>query len=59
NRDLWVGWSYWVAGDWWSASEPLNIQPTAAGDRPQLAGLKPYLMDFSASSSTCPALRSQ
>ncbi|MBB4955435.1 endoglucanase [Agrobacterium vitis] len=57
NRDLWVGWAYWVAGDWWAASEPLNIQPTASGDRPQLAGLKPYLMDFSASSSTCPALQ--
>lgn len=56
NRDLWVGWSYWVAGDWWPPSEPLNIQPTASGDRPQLAGLKPYLMDFSASSSTCAAL---
>lgn len=56
NRDLWVGWAYWVAGDWWSPEEPLNIQPTASGDRPQLAGLKPYLMDFSATSSTCPAL---
>jgi endoglucanase len=57
NRDLWVGWAYWVAGDWWSPKEPLNIQPGPSGDRPQLAGLKPYLMDFSASSSTCPALQ--
>jgi endoglucanase len=57
NRDLWVGWSYWVAGDWWAPTEPLNIQPTAMGDRAQLAGLKPYLMDFSASSATCPALK--
>ncbi|THF47008.1 glycoside hydrolase family 5 protein [Allorhizobium terrae] len=56
NRDLWVGWAYWVAGDWWSPKEPLNIQPGPSGDRPQLAGLKPFLMDFSASSSTCPAL---
>jgi endoglucanase len=39
NRDVWMGWSYWVAGDWWPESEALNIQPTQAGDRPQLAGL--------------------
>lgn len=56
NRDLWTGWSYWVAGDWWPESEALNIQPTASGDRPQLAGLSPFLKDFSAASATCPAL---
>lgn len=56
NRDIWTGWSYWVAGDWWPESEELNIQPTAAGDRPQLAGLASYLKDFSAASSRCPAI---
>lgn len=56
NRDIWTGWSYWVAGDWWPDSEELNIQPTASGDRPQLRGLAPFLKDFSASSAVCPAL---
>ena len=39
NRDAWIGWTYWAAGDWWPASEALNIQPTPEGDRPQLATL--------------------
>lgn len=56
NRDLWTGWAYWAAGDWWPEAEALNIQPTASGDRAQLAGLSRYLKDFSASSGTCAAL---
>ena len=36
---VWTGWTYWAAGDWWPADEPLNIQPTEEGDRPQLASL--------------------
>ncbi len=56
NRDLWVGWAYWVAGDWWPPSEALNIQPTIEGDRPQLAGLAPALKDLSSSAAECPAL---
>lgn len=56
SRDLWVGWAYWVAGDWWPESEALNIQPTEQGDRPQLKGLSPALKDFSAAGSSCPAL---
>jgi len=56
NRDLWVGWAYWVAGDWWPESEALNVQPTGQGDRPQLKGLSKALKDFSAAGSSCPAL---
>lgn len=41
NGDVWLGWSYWAAGDWWPESEALNIQPTAKGDRGQL----PVLID--------------
>lgn len=37
--DVWTGWTYWAGGDWWPEDEPLNIQPTAAGDRPQLKAL--------------------
>jgi endoglucanase len=56
NHDVWTGWSYWVAGDWWPESEPLNIQPTKTGDRPQLKALEPALHDFSAEGKSCPAL---
>lgn len=59
NPDRWVGWAYWVAGDWWPETEMLNIQPGKSGDRPQLAGLTPYLRDFSASASDCPSLRNR
>jgi endoglucanase len=56
NKDVWTGWTYWVAGDWWPASEPMNIQPTAEGDRPQLKALEPTLADFSAEGKNCPSL---
>jgi endoglucanase len=56
NKDVWTGWTYWVAGDWWSPEEPLNIQPTKDGDRPQLQGLAPALRDLSADGTACPAL---
>ena len=39
ETQVWTGWTYWAGGDWWPATEPLNIQPTADGDRPQLAAL--------------------
>lgn len=43
NADVWLGWSYWAAGDWWPQDEPLNIQPVKqAGklvDRPQMQTL--------------------
>ena len=40
NPDVWTGWTYWAAGDWWPASEALNIQPTDDGDRLQLRALE-------------------
>ncbi len=43
DRDVWLGWAYWAAGDFWPEDEALNIQPTAKGDRPQLAGLRAAL----------------
>ena len=37
NPDLWLGWTYWAAGAWWSQDYPLSIQPDRSGaDRPQL-----------------------
>lgn len=56
NKDVWTGWTYWVAGDWWPEAEELNIQPTKDGDRPQLAALLPALRDFSAEGRACPSL---
>ena len=56
QADVWTGWTYWVAGDWWPATEPLNIQPTAEGDRPQLAALVSG-GDLPARSGSCLALR--
>ncbi len=56
GRDVWIGWAYWAAGDWWPAEEALNIQPTDAGDRPQLQGLSRTLSDFSPQAMTCPSL---
>jgi len=37
--DVWTGWTYWAAGEWWPEDEPLNIQPRPAGERPQLRAL--------------------
>jgi endoglucanase len=39
NSDVWLGWTYWAAGDWWSPTETMNIQPTDKGDKPQLLAL--------------------
>lgn len=43
NSDVWLGWTYWAGGDWWSPEEGNNIQPTAAGDRRQMNALGPAL----------------
>jgi endoglucanase len=40
NGDVWLGWTYWVAGDWWPESEALNVQPHDGKDRKQLAVLE-------------------
>lgn len=57
NRDVWTGWSYWAAGDWWPESEPLNIQPTKRGDRPQLKAMSAALKSMSNSGLACTALK--
>lgn len=51
----WVGWTYWVAGDWWPATEPMNIQPSEDGDRLQLKALE-FGGGLPAPSGSCPAL---
>lgn len=56
NKDVWTGWAYWAAGDWWPEDEALNIQPTEDGDRPQLQALLPALQDHSPAGQACPAM---
>ncbi|QRM56779.1 glycoside hydrolase family 5 protein [Sinorhizobium sp. BG8] len=56
NSDVWTGWTYWAAGDWWPASEPLNIQPTKDGDRLQLKALE-HGNALPAPTAACPALK--
>ncbi|NHT77861.1 glycoside hydrolase family 5 protein [Rhizobiaceae bacterium CRRU44] len=53
-NDVWIGWTYWAAGDWWSPDEPLNIQPTDTGDRLQLKALT--TRKLAREEDACPAL---
>ncbi|MBZ9936164.1 glycoside hydrolase family 5 protein [Mesorhizobium sp. BR1-1-16] len=39
----WIGWTYWAAGEWWPPDYMFNAQPTAEGDRAQIAALKPLM----------------
>lgn len=36
NGDVWLGWTYWAAGDWWPPEEPFNVQPRKGRDKPQM-----------------------
>lgn len=42
NSDVWVGWTYWLAGAW-SSNDPFSVQPVNGVDRPQMQVLQPYL----------------
>lgn len=40
NSDVWVGWTWWAAGEWWKSDYPFNVQPDPhGGDKPQMAWL--------------------
>lgn len=53
NSDVWLGWTYWAAGDWWSPEEPLNVQPHDGHDKPQMKVLAEGLSKKSASAPAC------
>lgn len=53
DSDVWLGWTYWAGGDWWSPDEGNNIQPTAKGDREQLSALLPALQPTAAQPGWC------
>lgn len=42
NKDVWRGWTYWAAGQWWG-SYPLSIEPQNEKETPQTAVIKNYL----------------
>jgi len=45
NNDVWLGWTYWAAGEWWRKDYFTNIQPVDGHDRPQMAVLQKYSRD--------------
>jgi endoglucanase len=53
NADVWLGWTYWVAGDWWPETEPLNVQPHDGKDRKQLAALQAAAKAPAAAKDAC------
>ncbi|MDE1993737.1 MAG: glycoside hydrolase family 5 protein [Rhizobiaceae bacterium] len=53
NSDVWLGWTYWTAGDWWSPNEPLNVQPHNGKDRPQMKVLDDGLNKKSSAAPSC------
>jgi len=53
DSDVWLGWTYWAGGDWWSPEEGNNIQPTGEGDRAQLSALVPALAPAAADPGAC------
>lgn len=46
--DLWIGWTVWSAGAWWPKDYMFNLEPTASGEAPQMAALKPLMAGGSA-----------
>lgn len=42
HSDVWMGWSYWLAGAW-ASNDPFSLQPVNGVDRPQMQVLQPYL----------------
>eukprot|EP00029_Vermamoeba_vermiformis_P007763 TRINITY_DN3449_c0_g1_i1.p1 TRINITY_DN3449_c0_g1~~TRINITY_DN3449_c0_g1_i1.p1 ORF type:complete len:569 (-),score=73.72 TRINITY_DN3449_c0_g1_i1:80-1786(-) len=55
NSDVWLGWTYWAAGNKWG-DYMFSLQPTDnfATDRPQMAVLQPYLHGLGAVSINIP-----
>jgi endoglucanase len=43
NNDIWLGWTYWAGGSWWTKDYFTNIEPIAGEDRPQMSVLEKYV----------------
>ena len=57
NSDVWLGWTYWAAGDWWPPEEPLNVQPRNGRDKPQMKVLAEDLSRKSPLAASCALVR--
>ncbi len=53
NSDVWLGWTYWAAGDWWPPEEPLNVQPHNGRDKPQMKVLAEGLSRKTSLAASC------
>lgn len=42
NSDVWIGWTWWAAGPWWS-TYMFGLEPTGGNDAAQMSWLAPYL----------------
>jgi len=45
NGDVWIGWNYWAAGDWWG-DYTYSIQPSGGKDKPQAAVLRRHIASY-------------
>ena len=45
NGDVWIGWNYWAAGDWWGGY-PMSIQPSDGKEKPQSAVLRRHISSY-------------
>ncbi|HWP26990.1 MAG TPA: glycoside hydrolase family 5 protein [Xanthobacteraceae bacterium] len=43
NNDVWHGWTYWAAGEWWPRDFFSSVQPVGGEDRPQMSVLSQYI----------------
>jgi endoglucanase len=57
NSDVWLGWTYWAAGDWWPPDEPLNVQPHDGRDKPQMKVLTAGLSRKALPAPECVAVK--
>ncbi|MBB3287242.1 MULTISPECIES: glycoside hydrolase family 5 protein [unclassified Rhizobium] len=57
HSDVWLGWSYWAAGEWWPADEPLNVQPRNGKDRPQMKTITAAAGKKAALAPSCAAVK--
>jgi endoglucanase len=43
NSDVWLGWTYWAGGRWWSRDYAFSVEPVDGQDRPQMRVLQEFL----------------
>jgi endoglucanase len=51
--EQWIGWAAWGAGPWWPPDYVFNLEPTAAGERPQMKALIDQLKNGAAKGAAC------